>query len=82
MLRQHFHGQAAELVAAAKQSAVSLVQLVAAHLPGFRDHAIHKGRQVGSGRCDPIEQSAGAAELSSRCVRHNLCLEGRCGHVW
>jgi hypothetical protein len=46
MLQQHFQGQAAELVAAAKQSALALVQLVSAHLPGFRDHAIYKGRQV------------------------------------
>lgn len=46
VLQQHFNGQAAELVAAAKQSALALVQLVTAHLPGFRDHAIHQGRQV------------------------------------
>lgn len=46
-LQQHFQGQAAELVAAAQQSAVRLVQLITAHLPGFRDHAIYDGRQVG-----------------------------------
>lgn len=46
VLQQHFQGQAAQLVAAAKQSALALVQLVSAHLPGFRDHAIYKGRQV------------------------------------
>eukprot|EP00879_Flechtneria_rotunda_P010953 GHRR01011445.1.p1 GENE.GHRR01011445.1~~GHRR01011445.1.p1 ORF type:complete len:355 (+),score=124.50 GHRR01011445.1:793-1857(+) len=45
-LLQHFKGQAAELVKAATQSAVSLVQLLAAHFPGFRDHAVYKGRQV------------------------------------
>ena len=45
-LLQHFKGQAAELVAAAGQSAVALVQLLTAHFPGFRDHSIYKGRQV------------------------------------
>lgn len=45
MLQHHFNGQAAELIQAAKQSAVTLLQLVTAHLPGFRDHAIYKGRQ-------------------------------------
>lgn len=46
VLQQHFKGQAAELIAAAQQSAVALVQLVASHFPGFRDHCIYKGRQV------------------------------------
>ncbi|KAF6259077.1 hypothetical protein COO60DRAFT_1270304 [Scenedesmus sp. NREL 46B-D3] len=45
-LLQHFQGQAAELVTAAGQSAVALVQLLTAHFPGFRDHSIYKGRQV------------------------------------
>jgi hypothetical protein len=45
-LLQHFKGQAAELVAAAGQSAVQLVQLMTAHFPGFRDHSMYKGRQV------------------------------------
>ena len=42
----HFGGQAAQLIAAAGESAGGLVALLAAHLPGFRDHAIHAGRQV------------------------------------
>jgi hypothetical protein len=45
-LLQHFNGQAAELVAAAGQSAVGLVQLLTSHFPGFRDHSVYKGRQV------------------------------------
>jgi hypothetical protein len=45
-LLQHFNGQAADLVTAAGQSAVALVQLLTSHFPGFRDHSIYKGRQV------------------------------------
>jgi hypothetical protein len=45
-LLRHFGGQAANLVLAAQRSAVALVQLVAQHLPGFRDHAVYRGRQV------------------------------------
>lgn len=45
-LAECFGGQAAQLVAAAQGSAVRLVQLVAAHFPGFRDHAVYRGRQV------------------------------------
>lgn len=45
-LLQHFGGQAASLVTAACGSAARLVQLVTAHLPGFRDHAVYRGRQV------------------------------------
>lgn len=45
-LLQHFKGQAAELIAAAGGSAVALVNLVTAHFPGFRDHAVYGGRQV------------------------------------
>lgn len=43
---KHFNGSAANLVASAKGSAVELVALLTAHFPGFRDHAIYKGRQV------------------------------------
>lgn len=46
VLQQQFHGQAAELVESSCQSAVRLVQLLAAHCPGFRDHAIYAGQQV------------------------------------
>lgn len=46
---EHFDGQAARLVEAAQGSAVRLVQLVAQYLPGFRDHAVYKGRQVRAG---------------------------------
>jgi hypothetical protein len=46
VLQQQFGGQAAQLVEAAGQSAVRLVQLLAAHCPGFRDHSVYKGHQV------------------------------------
>lgn len=49
VLLEHFDGQAARLVEAALGSAVRLVQLVAQYLPGFRDHAVYKGRQVRAG---------------------------------
>ena len=49
VLLEHFGGQAARLVEAAQGSAVRLVQLVAQYLPGFRDHAVYKGRQVRAG---------------------------------
>eukprot|EP00897_Mesotaenium_endlicherianum_P005462 jgi/Mesen1/4944/ME000247S04237 len=46
-LLRSFGGQAAELVKAAKGSAPALVRLVTAHFPGFRDHSVYRGRQVG-----------------------------------
>ena len=46
MLLTHYGGRAANLVLAAKRSAPRLVALLAAHLPGFRDHAVYNGRQV------------------------------------
>lgn len=45
-LLQHFGGHAAQLIAAAEQSAVRLAKLVACHFPGFRDQCIYNGRQV------------------------------------
>lgn len=48
-LLQHYNGQASHLVQAAQHSAVALVQLLTAHFPGFRDHAVYKGRQVRGG---------------------------------
>ncbi|GFR50471.1 hypothetical protein Agub_g12522, partial [Astrephomene gubernaculifera] len=42
----HFGGHAAGLVAAAGGSAAALVGLVTQLLPGFRDHAVYRGRQV------------------------------------
>lgn len=45
-LIKHFGGSAANLVVAAKGSALALMELVASHFPGFRDHAIYKGQQV------------------------------------
>ncbi len=48
-LLQHFGGQAVHLVSAAGGSALRLVELITAHFPGFRDHAVYAGRQV-SGR--------------------------------
>ena len=38
-LKQHFDGKAANLVRAAKGRASTLVELVTAHFPGFRDHS-------------------------------------------
>lgn len=31
---------------AARGSAVALVELLASHFPGFRDHGVYRGRQV------------------------------------
>lgn len=45
-LGQHFDGQAVNLVRAANGSVARLVELVTAHFPGFRDHAIYRGRQI------------------------------------
>lgn len=45
-LRAHFGGQALNMVKAAHNSAVALVDLVVQHLPGFRDSAVYRGRQV------------------------------------
>jgi len=45
-LREGYGGQAAALVQAARGSAVALVRLLAAALPGFRDGAVHGGEQV------------------------------------
>jgi hypothetical protein len=63
-LQQHFKGQAAELIAAAQQSAVALMQLVASHFPGFRDHCIYRGRQVSQAGLDLFRVGAGRAQLS------------------
>lgn len=41
-----FQGQAANLIRAAEGSARKLLEMIASHFPGFRDHAIYKGRQV------------------------------------
>jgi hypothetical protein len=46
VLEADFNGSAAALVAAACGSAVSLVKLVTAHFPGFRDETVYRGRQV------------------------------------
>lgn len=46
VLEDRWDGQAAALVEAAKRSAASLVALLTAELPGFRDHAVYEGRQV------------------------------------
>jgi Potential Queuosine, Q, salvage protein family len=45
-LQTHFQGLAANLVAAANGSAVSLVSLVLQYLPGFRDTSVYRGRLV------------------------------------
>ncbi|EFJ11753.1 hypothetical protein SELMODRAFT_446845 [Selaginella moellendorffii] len=45
-LERSFDGQAVNLILAARGSAVALVELVAMHFPGFRDHSVYKGHQV------------------------------------
>lgn len=45
-LSEHFDGEATSLVRAADGSVARLVELVTAHFPGFRDHAIYRGRQI------------------------------------
>lgn len=45
-LQNNFQGLAANMVTAAKGSAVSLVSLVLQYLPGFRDTCIYRGRLV------------------------------------
>lgn len=45
-LKQSFGGKAANLVTAANGSAITLVNKIASHFPGFRDHCVYKGHQV------------------------------------
>lgn len=45
VLQAHFSGEAALLVARAARSAARLVRLLTCLLPGFRDEAMHQGRQ-------------------------------------
>lgn len=45
-LNRSFGGKASNLVTAADGSAITLVNLIASHFPGFRDHCVYKGRQV------------------------------------
>ena len=46
VLQARFNGLAANMVSAAAGSAVTLVNLVLQHLPGFRDTCIYRGRLV------------------------------------
>lgn len=46
VLDKEFGGLAANLVAAAKGSAVSLVRLILMYFPGFRDTVVHEGRLI------------------------------------
>jgi hypothetical protein len=46
VLAARWEGEAANLVRAADQSAARLIALVTAELPGFRDHAIYRGRPI------------------------------------
>lgn len=45
-LLEHFDGHAANLLRLAQNSAARLVELVTATFPGFRDHAVYRGRQI------------------------------------
>lgn len=46
VLVQSYGGRAAALVRKAHQSAVRLVDLIAASFPGFRDQTVYQGKQV------------------------------------
>lgn len=65
-LLKHFKGQAAELIAAAAGSAVALVNMVTAHFPGFRDHAVYRGRQVS--RSAVVKSSAARYVVLPACL--------------
>ncbi|KAF5752841.1 UPF0553 protein [Tripterygium wilfordii] len=45
-LERSFGGKASNLVESCGKSAAKLVSLITSHFPGFRDHAVYKGRQV------------------------------------
>ncbi|XP_068655214.1 uncharacterized protein [Aristolochia californica] len=45
-LEKSFEGKAAILVESCGRSAATLVTLITRHFPGFRDHALYKGRQI------------------------------------
>ncbi|EPS61718.1 hypothetical protein M569_13076 [Genlisea aurea] len=45
-LESSFDGKASKLVDSCENSAAKLVSLLTSHFPGFRDHAVYKGRQV------------------------------------
>ncbi|KAJ8765771.1 hypothetical protein K2173_014893 [Erythroxylum novogranatense] len=45
-LERSFGGKACNLVDSCGKSAAKLVATITSHFPGFRDHAIYKGRQV------------------------------------
>lgn len=45
-LKKNFNGSAAEFIRSAAGSASSLVSIITATLPGFRDHAIYQGHQI------------------------------------
>lgn len=46
VLLSKFHGNVSDLIRRANGSAVQLVSLMVESFPGFRDHAVYKGRQV------------------------------------
>jgi len=46
VLCDHFEGEVSNLIRSAQGSAAKLVDLVAQHFPGFRDHGVYKGQQV------------------------------------
>ncbi|KAL5713644.1 hypothetical protein ACHQM5_015700 [Ranunculus cassubicifolius] len=45
-LEKNFGGKAANIVERCGKSAVSLVDTITRHFPGFRDHSVYKGHQV------------------------------------
>ncbi|KAK9670276.1 hypothetical protein RND81_13G190900 [Saponaria officinalis] len=46
VLERNFEGKASKLVQSCGKSAANLVDLVARHFPGFRDHTVYKGHQI------------------------------------
>lgn len=69
VLLSRFDGSAAVLVEEAKGSALSLLNLVTSHFPGFRDHAVYTGRQV----CDVHSYVMVTFVCASMRRLHSLC---------
>lgn len=96
VLCDHFEGEVSNLIRSAQGSAAKLVDLVAQHFPGFRDHGVYKGQQV---RSVPRTGSNAAIRCSAppRVIMTPLCpgvlpgvslqacsnMGGRCvGRLW
>jgi hypothetical protein len=77
-LLRHFGGRAAALVGAARGSVAALVELIASHFPGFRDHCVYKGRQARRG---PRRARRCASRGARACIpTHPLASMEACLH--